>query len=114
MFSDLDENSPKFSGVPVDWGRWDNYLDDVVCRCAQLSKAKGFNYFGIENFGEYMSQVAFKKVECVDGYPMLCGRKSSDCGKYTEASYRYFVESVAVFLIDDQCLFVSTALKKGK
>lgn len=52
MFSDLDKNSAKFSGVPVDWGRWDSHLDDVVCRCAQVSKANGFNYFGIENFGE--------------------------------------------------------------
>lgn len=53
MFTDLDNSTAEFSGFPVDWGSWDGYLDDVVCRCAQVSKAKGFTYFGIENFGEY-------------------------------------------------------------
>ena len=53
MFTDLDKTNSKFSGVPVDWGRWNGYLDQVVCRCAQASKEKGFNYFGIESFGEY-------------------------------------------------------------
>ena len=54
MFTDLNNSTAKFSGFPVDWGSWDSYLDDVVCRCAQVSNAKGFNYFGIENFGEYL------------------------------------------------------------
>lgn len=53
MFTDLDNRTAKYSGFPVDWGSWDNYMDDVVCRCAQVSKAKGFKYFGVENFGEY-------------------------------------------------------------
>jgi len=53
MFTDLDKSSTEYSGLPVDWGNWDAYLDDVVCRCAQVSKAKGFNLFGIGNFGEY-------------------------------------------------------------
>ena len=52
LFTDLDKSSADFSGFPVDWGSWDNHLDDMVCRCAQMSKAKGFTYFGIENFGE--------------------------------------------------------------
>jgi len=53
MFTDLDNSTAQYSGFPVDWGSWDAYLDDVVCRCAQVSKAKGFNLFGIGNFGEY-------------------------------------------------------------
>ena len=52
IFTDLDNSTAEYSGFPVDWGSWDGYLDDVVCRCAQVSKAKGFTYFGIENFGE--------------------------------------------------------------
>lgn len=53
MFTDLDNTAAQYSGFPVDWGSWDAYLDGVVCRCAQASNAKGFNLFGIENFGEY-------------------------------------------------------------
>ena len=55
MFTDLDARAARFSGVLVDWGSWDSYLNDAVCRCAQVSKAKGFNYFGIENFGGFKS-----------------------------------------------------------
>lgn len=53
MFTDLDNTAAQYSGFPVDWGSWDAYLDGVVCRCAKASNAKGFNLFGIENFGEY-------------------------------------------------------------
>lgn len=53
LFTDLDQKAPEYSGFPVDWGNFDNYLENVACRCAQVSKAKGFTYFGIENFGEY-------------------------------------------------------------
>ena len=53
MFTDLDKNAAEYSDFPVDWGNFDDYLKDVACRCAKLSKAKGFPYFGIENFGEY-------------------------------------------------------------
>lgn len=59
MFTDLDNSASQYSGFPVDWGSWDAYLDDVVCRCAQLSKAKGFNSFGIGNFGEYNADNCF-------------------------------------------------------
>ena len=57
MFTDLDKSSPDFSGFPMEWGNWDSHLDDMVCRCAQLSKAKGFSNFGIANFGEYRVQL---------------------------------------------------------
>ena len=52
LFTDIDNTSSSFSDFPVDWGSWDDYLGDVVCRCAQRAKAKGYSYFGIENFGE--------------------------------------------------------------
>ena len=54
MFTDLDNNAAEYSGFPINWGSFDDYLEDVACRCAQVSKAKGFTHFGIENFGEYI------------------------------------------------------------
>lgn len=57
LFTDLDESSPDFSGFAINWGNWDSHLDDMVCRCAQLSKAKGFGNFGMANFGEYRVQL---------------------------------------------------------
>ncbi|XP_078379193.1 uncharacterized protein LOC144662284 [Oculina patagonica] len=80
IFSDLDKNSAKFSGVPVDWGRWNTYLDDVVCRCAQVSKAKGFKYFGIENFAECWSGQNADKTYSKDGSSEFCITKEfSQC-----------------------------------
>ena len=56
MFTDLDARDSKFSGVPIDWGSWNSYLQNVVCRCAQVSKAEGFYYFGVKNFGRFKSK----------------------------------------------------------
>lgn len=65
MFTDLNARDTKFSGVPIDWGSWASYLQNVVCRCAQVSKAKGFYHFGIENFGRVKSKQAFFYVAVV-------------------------------------------------
>ena len=62
LFTDLDESSPDFSGFAINWGNWDSHLDDMVCRCAQLSKGKGFGNFGIANFGEYRDVLCFPVI----------------------------------------------------
>ncbi|XP_068686100.1 uncharacterized protein [Montipora foliosa] len=72
MFTDLDENAVKYSGFPVDWGRFDSYLEDVACRCAQVSKAKGFTHFGIEDFGECWSGKDSERVYNKDGLSRFC------------------------------------------
>ena len=43
--------SPKFSGIKVNWGEWDKYLNDIVCRCAAKAKEKKYSLFGVQNYG---------------------------------------------------------------
>ncbi|XP_028515478.1 uncharacterized protein LOC114575226 [Exaiptasia diaphana] len=40
------------SGYEIDWGSWNDYMVDLVCRCAEVAAAKKHDYFGIQNFGE--------------------------------------------------------------
>lgn len=54
MFIDFDINNVKFSGFLVDWGSWNSYMDDVVCWCVEILWLKGFDYFGLGNFGEFL------------------------------------------------------------
>lgn len=43
--------SAKFSGIKVNWGEWDKYLNDIVCRCAAKAKEKKYSLFGVQNYG---------------------------------------------------------------
>ncbi|XP_029197973.2 uncharacterized protein LOC114963020 isoform X2 [Acropora millepora] len=80
MFTDLDQNAVKYSGFPVDWGKFDAYLNDVACRCAQVSKAKGFTYFGIADFGECWSgKGAGKTIDREDSSRFCITKEFAQC-----------------------------------
>ena len=53
LFTDRDKGSNNYSGKPIHWGEWDVYLFDLVCRCAEQAKAKGYNVFGVQHYGKY-------------------------------------------------------------
>ena len=63
LITDRDMKSPKFSGIKVNWGEWDKYLNDIVCRCAAKAKEKKYSLFGVQNYG--------KSVYTVDLLPSL-------------------------------------------
>lgn len=44
-----------FSGQRINWGSWDSYLPDLVCRCATAAANKGYSFFGIQFYGECWS-----------------------------------------------------------
>lgn len=52
IFTDLDENSIKYSGHKAQLGELDTYLSDLLCRCAELTQELGYEYFGLQNHGE--------------------------------------------------------------
>ena len=52
IFTDLDENSTKYSGHKAQLGELDTYLSDLLCRCAELTQELGYEYFGLQNHGE--------------------------------------------------------------
>ena len=61
--TDRDMKSPKFSGIKVNWGEWDKYLNGIVCRCAVKAKEKKYSLFGVQNYG--------KSIYTVDLLPLL-------------------------------------------
>ena len=52
IFSDLDKESPKYSGNEARLGELDAYLSDVLCRCAEQTQELGYIFFGVQNHGE--------------------------------------------------------------
>ncbi|XP_022796155.1 uncharacterized protein LOC111334626 [Stylophora pistillata] len=86
MLTDLDMNNAKFSGFSVDWGSWNSYLEDVVCRCAQISRSKGFDYFGLANFGECWSgKDAGKTYEKESSSPFCITKEFAECNTEDES-----------------------------
>lgn len=63
LMTDRDMKSSKFSGFKVNWGEWDKYLNDIVCRCAVKAKEKKYSLFGVQNYG--------KNIYTVDLLPLL-------------------------------------------
>lgn len=52
ILTDRDTKDPVYSGQVIDWGNWNAYLVDLVCRCARKAAEKKYNYFGIQYYGE--------------------------------------------------------------
>jgi len=55
LFQDLSSGDPNYSGQNVDWSDYSTYLKGLACRCAERSKAEGFTYFGLQNYGRCFS-----------------------------------------------------------
>lgn len=54
LMTDRDPTSHAYSGKPVDWKNWNEYLHDLVCRCAKKTRDKGYNVFGLQFYGKYI------------------------------------------------------------
>lgn len=60
IFTDMDTNSPKYSGIEAKLGELDTYLGNVLCRCAEQAEELGYEYFGVQNHGKAsMMQLGF-------------------------------------------------------
>lgn len=60
IFTDMDKNSPKYSGIEAKLGELDTYLGNVLCRCAEQAQELGYEYFGVQNHGKAsMMQLGF-------------------------------------------------------
>lgn len=51
LFTDRDSRSKVSSGKTIDWNNWDNYIVDLVCRCAEAAKDKKYAFFSLQYFG---------------------------------------------------------------
>ena len=51
LFTDQSPTSAVFTGKHVDYENWDQYLPNIVCRCAEMADEKGYKIFGLQMFG---------------------------------------------------------------
>ena len=52
IFTDIDKDSPKYSGNEAKLGELDTYLGDVLCRCAEQAQELGYQHFAVQNHGK--------------------------------------------------------------
>jgi len=54
IFSDRQTHSEEsfFSGIMVDWVKFDEYLLSAACRCERAAAEEGFKFFSLREFGE--------------------------------------------------------------
>ena len=50
---------PAYSGIKTNWKDWDNYLPNLVCRCAIESDKKGKKLFGLQYYGEQIFHAVY-------------------------------------------------------
>ena len=77
-------------------------LKDLICRCSQLAKAGGYDYFGIQFYGECWAGNAkdatrhgISKGGCVDASLKdgSCGPKSTECAGKCGENFVYRITS---------------------
>ena len=65
LFTDRDKSSKRYSGKPIDWGNWDTFIEDLVCRCAKEAKEKRYSHFGIQFYGRRVCyNTVYVKIQC--------------------------------------------------
>ena len=62
LMTDRDVTSHAYSGKKIDWKNWNEYLPDLVCRCAKKTRDKGYNVFGLQFYGKYKSALIYKNI----------------------------------------------------
>ena len=50
--TDRDPKSAVYSTINIDWGKWDSYISDLVCRCAEKAAENNYHFFGLQYFGK--------------------------------------------------------------
>lgn len=53
LFTDRDVTSKVYSNIRIKWSDWNNYLQDIACRCAESAEKSGYDYFGVQFYGEF-------------------------------------------------------------
>ncbi|XP_066913047.1 uncharacterized protein [Clytia hemisphaerica] len=67
ILNDISFQFPGFSGKQADWGEWDDYYKDFVCRCAKETIKHGYKVFGVQNFASCFSGPKGKNTYFEDG-----------------------------------------------
>jgi len=52
ILNDRDPTHRSWSGIMIDWMKWNTYMPNLVCRCANQARSLGYKYFGLQFYGE--------------------------------------------------------------
>lgn len=59
IYNEVDPSSSVFAGHMIDPKDWKNDFPMFLCNCARNAKAKGYDHFGVNNFGEKTKKLVF-------------------------------------------------------
>lgn len=59
IYNEVDPSSSVFAGHMIDPKDWKNDFPMFLCNCARNAKAKGYDHFGVNNFGEKTKKIVF-------------------------------------------------------
>ena len=52
IYNEVDPSSPVFGGHLIMASNWKIEFPALLCKCARAAKARGYEYFGVNNFGK--------------------------------------------------------------
>ncbi|CAH3176572.1 unnamed protein product [Porites lobata] len=81
----------------INWENWNEFLETLVCECANVTAAAGYTYFGIQFFGECWTgenpDVAYdsggKSNSCFGQNFLPCDASFSSCAGEENVNYVY-------------------------
>ncbi|XP_028401439.1 vegetative cell wall protein gp1-like isoform X2 [Dendronephthya gigantea] len=98
LFTDRDSSSKVFSGTTISSKDWGNYIQKLICRCAEQANQKRFTLFGIQHYGDCWSgmQSSVNNYEsqgrsraCIGGDQAPCEEGSAACVGEDGANFVY-------------------------
>ncbi|XP_028513060.1 uncharacterized protein LOC114574501 [Exaiptasia diaphana] len=104
VFTDRDSTSPAYTGGFIDLKNWNLYMEDLRCRCAEESRAKGYKVFGLQFYGECWSgpkanETYFQNGEsdqCVTHDLAHCTAAEEDCVGRDYTNFIYEIHETPV------------------
>ena len=67
IFTDRNTGHEKFSGTKMDLINWNDYMSDLVCRCARNARLMSYVMFSLQFYGWYIYDISNLNVFCTAG-----------------------------------------------
>lgn len=78
IYNEVDPSSSVFAGHMIDPKDWKNDFPIFLCNCARNAKAKGYDHFGVNNFGSCWSDEVAAGRYNLHGESSLCYEGDTD------------------------------------
>jgi hypothetical protein len=94
MSSEQDRTSGKFNGHMIDYRRWDEHMEGMICRCAKRSFGSKFKIFGMQSYGK------------INKFPLVFRSVDSYLPRFTSSHGQNFVDSRGAAETRNYCALV--------